>query len=111
MRPSEPTIAKLAQTRKPGDKKSFWNSLIVDAACSWGPLRAITTAPRMQSADPSHPNVVSRSLRKKWERTFETTTEIAPSGVTRIYIRYALSMYWLGGRARMPVRAFLYASS
>ena len=53
----------------------------------------MTTAPRIHRAEPSHPNVVSRSLRKKCESTFETTTAIAPSGVTRIYKKLTQSSW------------------
>ena len=60
----------------------------------------MTTAPRIHRAEPSHPNVVSRSLRKKCESTFETTTAIAPSGVTRIYNMVGCESVELGRRLR-----------
>lgn len=38
-------MRRLPNTKKPGERKSAWNSLIVDVDCSAGPLRAMITAP------------------------------------------------------------------
>ena len=74
-------IQTLPYARKPGAKKSFLNSRMVETDCSWGPFMAMMTAPRMHWMQPIQPKSVRVSLRKKWDRMAQMTTERAPSGV------------------------------
>ena len=69
-------------TRKPTDKNSFWNSIMVLTVFSFGPLSAIITEPTIQRKHPIQPKNVRDSLRNMDDRIAQITTDKAPRGVT-----------------------------
>jgi hypothetical protein len=54
-RKAETTMHSDAHTRKPGERKSFLNALMVVTDCSSGALRARMVAPKMQRVQPIQP--------------------------------------------------------
>lgn len=62
-RKAEMTIQSDAQTRNPGERKSFLKPLMVVTDCSSGALRARMVAPNMHKVHPIHPCRQDRSTK------------------------------------------------
>lgn len=114
MRTNEATMLIPVHTRKPTDKKSFWNARMDPVSWPAGPLRAMMTDPMTQRKQPILPKSAGRmggegvklsvqpvgishgdhpgpiayslnfSLRKIELKTAHSTTLNAPNGVTKM---------------------------
>ena len=78
---TEDTIATDPHERKPGARNSFLKSAMFVTLCSSGAFKARIEAPRIHWMDPIQPKRDSFSLRIRWERMADITTDNAPIGV------------------------------
>ena len=92
---TEDKIATDPHERKPGERNSFLKSAMFVTLCSSGAFRARMEAPRIHWMDPTQPKRESFSLRMKWDRMADITTDNAPMGVCR---EVSSLCHRLGGR-------------
>ena len=78
---TEDTIATDPQDKKPGARNSFLKSAMFVTLCSSGAFRARMEAPRIHWMDPIQPKRDSFSLRIRWDKIADITTDNAPMGV------------------------------
>ena len=78
---TEDTIATDPHERKPGARNNFLKSTIFVTLCSSGAFKARMEAPRIHWIDPIQPKSESFSLRIRWDKMADITTDNAPMGV------------------------------